>query len=59
MTPPTIAPTSIVAKPKARGIGQLSPSEVSGVAPKAAPIITPATTEPRKIAFALRYVFST
>jgi hypothetical protein len=49
----------MVANPNARGIGQAAPSDVSGVAPKTAPIITPATTDPRNTAFALRYVFST
>jgi hypothetical protein len=49
-----MAPRIIVAKPNIRGIGQLSPRDVSGIAPNTAPIITPATTEPMKTAAALR-----
>src|SRR6266545_2499582 len=58
MTPPIIAPASIVANPNAGGIGQPEPSGVRGVAPKAAPITTPAVTDPTKIAFAFRYALS-
>src|SRR6266545_4263527 len=54
MTPPIIAPASIVANPNAGGIGQPEPSGVRGVAPKAAPITTPAVTDPTKIAFRVR-----